>query len=128
MLKLDFYFSLFCSFCFFSRFFCFFFFVFSMWSQSQVFIFILTLLQLQVYPSLWNFCSFFLKPIMLLLVYGKEIFCIFSVLNVLRIWCGSKVWRETKWLVYGDNGVWFFFHKETCGKKNVFGRCKGCSY
>ena len=34
---------------------------------------------------------------------------------------------STKWLVYGDNGVWFLFRYETCGKKNVFGRCKGCS-
>ena len=34
---------------------------------------------------------------------------------------------STKWLVYGDNGVWFLFHYETCGKKNVFGWCKGCS-
>ena len=34
---------------------------------------------------------------------------------------------STKWLVYGDNGVWFLFHYETWGKKNVFGRYKGCS-
>ena len=34
---------------------------------------------------------------------------------------------STKWFVYGDNGVWFLFHYETCGKKNIFGQCKGCS-
>ena len=36
-------------------------------------------------------------------------------------------YRFLQRLVYGDNGVWFVFHYETCGKKNVFGRCKGCS-
>ena len=64
---------------------------------------------------------------LLLLVFGKEIFWIFLLPNVLRVWCESKVWRETKWLVYGDNGVWFLFHYETCKKKNIFGWCKGCS-
>ena len=77
--------------------------------------------------SLWIFHLFFQKPILLLLVCGKEILWVFLLPNILRVWCGSKVWRETKWLVYGDNGVWFLFHKETCGKKNVFERCKGCS-
>ena len=114
-IKMIFFFS-FRNFCFFSLVFAFGFFFFFLFSL----LYVVSISSVRLHPhftpvidtsiSLWIFHLFFQKPILLLLVCGKEILWVFLLPNILRVWCGSKVWRETKWLVYGDNGVWFLFH------------------